>query len=257
MNDGVKIFIIIILLFFVYYFIEKENKISKLIATVAAVGAIIGFLDLFGINLHLKDGFSNTGVESTENENSTENTYRPEVEWTAPPASTLPSAPTPSPEIDKETLRASKYEGSMSTYSNRPFSEANATSEFVEGDIVYVADYAIDESTIRPWIEGAKGNGIGESLSLYFSEKTTIQVLELTLGYARSSDFYEKNNRPSHLQFQFSDGSSVECKFEDVLYAQRIILNRPITTDWVKISILDVVLGTDNDTCIYLVKAYG
>ena len=154
-------------------------------------------------------------------------------------------------------LVASPFSGLLSDYTQRYFSAAYATSEFLEGKIRFSASYAIDESSNRPWVEGAVGSGIGEALTLWFAQDTTVQVLDLTLGYARSQQLYDKNNRPSRLRFSFSDGSSVDYGFTDQVMNQRVLLNRPVTRNYVQITILDVYRGTDDDTCIYLVKAYG
>lgn len=154
-------------------------------------------------------------------------------------------------------LTVSPFSGLLSDYTQRYFSAAYATSEFLEGKIRFSASYAIDESINRPWVEGAVGSGIGETLTLWFPQDTTVQVLDLTLGYARSQQLYDKNNRPSWLRFSFSDGSSVDCSFADQVMNQRVLLSRPVTTSYVQMTILGVYRGTDDDTCIYLVKAYG
>ena len=152
---------------------------------------------------------------------------------------------------------ASAFTGWLGSYSQRSFAGAYASSEFVEGNIRFIASYAINDGINRPWVEGVSGSGIGETLTLYFQSDTTVSVIDLTLGYARDSKRYYGNNRPSLLRFSFSDGSSFDCAFQDVMADQAILLSRPVSTTYIEITILDVYYGTDNDTCIYLVKAYG
>ncbi|MCR5136345.1 MAG: hypothetical protein K6C12_04535 [Oscillospiraceae bacterium] len=145
-------------------------------------------------------------------------------------------------------------------YGNRIyFSAASASSTLKEGNITFSAAYAIDDKREyqRPWVEGVRGDGIGETLTLYFDDVVTITALSLRLGYARDQARYDKNNRPSALRFTFSDGRSVESWFDDVNEEQSIILSDAVSTCYVKITILDVYEGTQcDDTCIYQVKAY-
>ena len=154
-------------------------------------------------------------------------------------------------------LSASTFAGWLGSYNQRSFSGAYASSELVEDNIRFSASYAIDSSINRPWVEGVSGSGIGETLTLYFPHETTVSVIDLTLGYARDTQRYYNNNRPSLLRFSFSDGSSFDFGFWDEMTDQAIELNWPVSTTYIQITILDVYYGTVNDTCIYLVKAYG
>ena len=66
---------------------------------------------------------------------------------------------------------ASAFTGWLGSYSQRSFAGAYASSEFVEGNIRFIASYAIDDGINRPWVEGVSGNGIGETLTLYFRRR--------------------------------------------------------------------------------------
>ena len=55
----------------------------------------------------------------------------------------------------------------------------------------------------------------------------------------------------------FSDGSYVDCWFEDINAEQSIVIPDLVYTNYVEITILNVYCGTQcDDTCIYQVKAY-
>ena len=153
-------------------------------------------------------------------------------------------------------LSISPYFGSLNDCSHIPFYYATATSELREGNILFSAAYAIDETVSRPWVEGVRGNGSGESLTVWFSRAETIDVLSLRLGYARSADLYYYNSRPKTVRFEFSDGSWADYVFGDRNQEQIIRLSRSVETTYVKMTILDVYAGDCSDTCIYLVKAY-
>ena len=148
------------------------------------------------------------------------------------------------------------FNGNLRDYSNVPFYYANASSELTEGDILFTASYAIDDSINRPWVEGVSGPGIGESLTLYFGRTESIDILSLRLGYARDSSLYYLNNRPKTIRFSFSDGTSFDCTCADRNEEQIVELGKTINTDYVNMTIMDVYYGEANDTCIYLVKAY-
>ena len=149
--------------------------------------------------------------------------------------------------------------GNLNGNNRLRFTGAYASSTLREGDITFHAGYAIDnkEKYQRPWVEGVKGSGFGETLTLYFDEEVCLGGLTFRLGYARDQGRYNKNNRPSRLRISFSDGTSVDCRFADVNAEQSIIIPELVETSYVMITILDVYRGTQcDDTCIYQVKAY-
>ncbi|MBR3584638.1 MAG: hypothetical protein IKO00_01320, partial [Oscillospiraceae bacterium] len=149
------------------------------------------------------------------------------------------------------------------------FSSASASSELSSGGIKFKAGYAIDDTSEegkkRPWIEGSSGDGVGETLTLKFKEKESVRLLAFDLGYARDKSRYYKNSRPSKLLLKFSDGSKLECAFQDEFQTQYVYLNHAVETSYVEISILEVYSRStedwsywynDKDTGIFLVKAY-
>ncbi len=156
------------------------------------------------------------------------------------------------------TASGVEFTGSLSDYRVKYFYEASATSELQEGDLRFIADYAINRDLYYPWVEGVKGSGIGESITMRFREKETIELLGLRLGYAATQELFEDNNRPSRLLIEFSDGSSFEYYFEDDRSEQIIELGGMVETEYVKLTILDVYPGSRcDDTCIYLVRAFS
>ena len=81
-------------------------------------------------------------------------------------------------------------------------------------------------------------------------------MLSFRLGYARDQARYDKNNRPKELRVSFSDGTAYNCYFDDVNEEQTIRFDGTIATEYVEIEIRDVYRGTDDDTCIYQVRAF-
>ena len=182
------------------------------------------------------------------------------------PTSTPTPTPTPKP---VEPLKRIKFEGSLADYKRVKFSSASASSELSSGGIRFKAGYAIDDTSSdgkkRPWIEGRSSDGVGETLTLKFKNKETIQLLAFDLGYARDKERYWKNSRPKKLRLTFSDGSKIECNFYDKFQTQYVCLNHPVETTSVEIKILEVYTKStedginyyyDKDTGIFLVRAY-
>lgn len=89
---------------------------------------------------------------------------------------------------------------------------------------------------------------------LYFDGARDIELLCLHLGY---TPYYESNGRPSELEFEFSDGTVLRHSFADENRPFYVKLSEPITTNYVKITILGVYPGSKwSDTCITEVIAY-
>lgn len=196
----------------------------------------------------IEDYYKNL-VEEVSNSNSNNNSNNENIQLT-------PSAQEPTEEYESIPLHFTPFNDWIGNYTKVGFKGTKASSELYADSVLFSSDYIIDANSNRPWIEGADGNGIGETVTLYFDKEQTIDILALKLGYARSDEFYYYNNRPSILRFTFSDGNAVEYAFEDINRQNVIELSESVTTSYIEITILGVHDGTDNDTCIYLVEAY-
>ena len=147
------------------------------------------------------------------------------------------------------------------------FSSAMASSVFPsQGVYSYSPTNVIRDDVTMPWVEndvrdkkGNSGDGIGETITLYFSGQETISALGLHLGFANlTDDVYYGNNRPRMLQFDFSDGSSAQYEFPDLNQMQYVQLSHAVTTNYVKLTILSVYPSNidEHSTCITSVRAY-
>ena len=137
-----------------------------------------------------------------------------------------------------------------------PFTSASASSTLTQGNLTFSAKNAA-KNNHYPWVEGVKGNGIGETLTLYFDRPQCIGGLTFRLGYQVDQRRYEMNNRPSQLLISFSDGSYLFSDFADYNGEQSIIIPDLVYTSYVQITIMGVYSGYQcDDTCIYQVKAY-
>lgn len=128
----------------------------------------------------------------------------------------------------------------------------SASSELTEGAVTYKAGNLADFSLKTPWVEGAAGNGTGESVSFSISHK----YLYLFSGYISYDKpyLYEQNARPRKIKITITDkGKSQEFVFdlEDTPNPQT--LEFPDRMEGTaKLEILEVYPGTKyQDTCIH------
>ncbi len=159
---------------------------------------------------------------------------------------------------DVNDITASAFTGSIADYRTVYFYEAVASSELIEDNTLFKADFAINRDLYYPWVEGVEGNGIGESITMMFKKPETFQLLGFQIGYAATRQQFEKNNRPRAVHISFSDGTGFDYTFDDTRDEQYVLLSSPITSESVTLTILDVYPGTEYaDTCLYMVRAFA
>ena len=102
------------------------------------------------------------------------------------------------------------------------------------------------------WVEGVRGNGIGEYISISLDEAHELNGITIRNGNWKSRDDYEKNNRVKMIQITFSDGSQRQFELEDNFYEPcQVNFINPVRTNSLKIEIMDVYEGTTyQNTCI-------
>jgi len=100
------------------------------------------------------------------------------------------------------------------------------------------------------WVEGVKGDGIGEWLSFEFDTSYTVTGLKIVNGYAKDKFTFQNNNRVQDFEIQYQDGSSVYGIFLDTNEWQKIDLS-PKKTNKIRLVIKSVYKGIKySDTCI-------
>ncbi len=139
-----------------------------------------------------------------------------------------------------------------------------ASSTLTGGD--YDADNLQDYNANTAWVEGAAGNGIGESLIFSISAGTQIDGITIFPGYQKSEDLLFKNSAPTMLRISDGDiyqeicfddaantyygneGSGYDCYF-DV----------PLTSSgYIEVEIMDIRAGWKyEDTCISELRFLG
>ncbi|MBW2699300.1 MAG: hypothetical protein JRF33_00645 [Deltaproteobacteria bacterium] len=92
----------------------------------------------------------------------------------------------------------------------------------------YHSAYLFDGRTDFGWVEGAKGLGVGESVTLELEAPIKLQALELWNGYQRSKDHFRKNARATALGLKVDGGVEIPLKVKDRRGAQKLRLPKAV-----------------------------
>ncbi len=98
-------------------------------------------------------------------------------------------------------------------------------------------------------MEGADGAGVGEWIKFDFDHEITLHRILIQPGYFKSPVIWSGNNRVATATVSFSDGSSRDLNFTDVMQSQKFDVGS-IRTNWVRFTIKEVYNGKDPDTAI-------
>jgi hypothetical protein len=113
----------------------------------------------------------------------------------------------------------------------------------------YYPSNAIDGKRSTAWIEGVDGVGIGEWIQFDFDREINVHRILIQPGYFKSPAIWSQNNRLATVTARFSDGSSRQLNFEDIMQSQKVDIGS-IKTRWVRLVIESVYYGSDPDTAI-------
>jgi len=140
-----------------------------------------------------------------------------------------------------------------------PTSRASASSELPSrGRLHYDAGRVLDWSNETAWCEGVPGPGVGEWIEVRPACNGPVCALTIVSGYAKDEATFVRNGRPAKLRLSecggSKDGASVNLDDEPQLQYLRASIP-PATPACVRLTILEVVAGSDPDTCISEVQA--
>ncbi len=108
---------------------------------------------------------------------------------------------------------------------------------------------AADGDKETAWVEGASGDGIGESLRVAFPCSTEVKGFSIMNGYCKTRDTFQRNNRVKRLEVSYENGKEV-VTVGDTMEIQKIPLHKGITR-FVEFRILEVYHGSRfQDTAI-------
>lgn len=166
-----------------------------------------------------------------------------------------------SPQTQLNDNASSSQEKAVLVYNDSCYSWERITASSTlapEGRLSYDPPLIVDGDENTAWVEGRSDAGINEWVRLESRQSRTVSRIEIKNGYAASEKLFYANNRPSRLKIEFSDGSMVLADIQDGYGSKNTVqLNQPVTTSFIKVTILDVYHGQKyDDTCIAEIWAY-
>lgn len=122
--------------------------------------------------------------------------------------------------------------------------------------IIYLDhDYSWNREHL-PWVEGAEGSGIGETITIEYN--SPVIGLSILNGYVEEQNLklYKENSRLKEIEIEnLETGKKQSAKFEDRVYFKYIPLDEP--AEKIKITIKDVYTGSKySDTCITAIHGH-
>lgn len=232
---------------------------KKVIIIIAVIGAvvIIAAAAIFAINfLNGKKQDEKPPIETEHVETKPETNETEEIKETKPEESeSIESHPVQS---ETEEMTSSESETAQSeTKEPAPVinmlyvSDVYASSSLAEADVVHSPERIMDGNISTAWVEGADGQGIGESVVFMLDNVYTVEGMWVAAGYQKNDRVYTINSRPEKITVSFSDGTSEEFVLEDIHDFQDIRFSKPIETSSIKITIDSVYKGSQCEDTVF------
>ena len=138
---------------------------------------------------------------------------------------------------------------------------AVASSHGVWRDKVYAAANVLDRDHRTAWVEGKRGHGLGESITLTVTSTgeppVCLRGLLVVPGYAKNRAMWRRNGRPRRMLL-VAGGLRAILRFDDARRPQVFLLPAPVSLPEslaVTLTLEDVYAGTDfRDTSIAEVR---
>src|SRR6266511_3415500 len=108
----------------------------------------------------------------------------------------------------------------------------------------YHPSYLFDARLDFGWVEGSKGNGEGEAVTVELDEPLEIAAMEVWNGYQRSPVHFQKNARARKVTLSLDDGPPMPFELRDAEGAQKLALATPIRARKVRLAIVSVFPGS-------------
>jgi hypothetical protein len=121
------------------------------------------------------------------------------------------------------------------------------------GELTYEAANLTDPDPEKAWVEGAEGDGIGESVTLTMKKPAKASRILLSNGYTKSEETFARNNRVKRLSVSVNGAAPFSAEIPDGLNRECAIDLPPQAgpVETVKLTIAEVYPGSKfKDTCI-------
>jgi hypothetical protein len=108
----------------------------------------------------------------------------------------------------------------------------------------YHPGFLFDGRTDFGWVEGGKGTGAGESITLTLEAPLELVAIELWNGYQRSIDHFRKNARAGSLSLSVDGGAPISLGVKDTSGAQKLALPAPVKGSTFKLTVEKAIAGS-------------
>jgi hypothetical protein len=117
----------------------------------------------------------------------------------------------------------------------------------------YGPESLFDKAKDTAWVEGVPGQGVGEWIVVEFDRLRLVTAIEVTNGYNKDGEIYQKNGRVKEFKVEFSEREKRSVTLKDTGTPQPIALpkDQPLKAYWIKFTIESVYAGIKfDDTAI-------
>ena len=157
----------------------------------------------------------------------------------------------PRPRIDGERCATRRASGRMDFYCVSSVLEPQAGNSYGPSQL-------FDGRPETAWVEGRKGDGLGEGIVIEFDGLRAVREIALMNGYNKNKTSFERNNRAKTLRLRFSSGEQTVLALEDRLGRQIVRLSRPVNARWLHLTIDSVFKGAKwPDTALSELEVIG
>ena len=118
------------------------------------------------------------------------------------------------------------------------------TSSTLDPEAAYRTAYLFDGRSHFAWVEGVKGNGEGETITVNFDDPVALTGLEVWNGYQRSLDHYNKNVRLAKIAVKMDGGEAQILEVADVSSSQVLDLDPALEGQELQIEVVEVHKGS-------------
>ncbi len=134
---------------------------------------------------------------------------------------------------------------------------ASASSEMKAIDTTHYAAKAIDGDLNTCWAESVRGVGTEQWLELTADgEKLHVFAIAFSVGERNEGELLPEKGRPTKIALEFENGERREAELQTT--DDVVVLQKPVDTDRIKITVLDALKGSLYDaTCISEIRLLG
>lgn len=119
-----------------------------------------------------------------------------------------------------------------------------AASSTLAPAAAYHPSYLFDARLEFGWVEGSKGTGEGESITVDLDSPVEIAAVEIWNGYQRLTSHFQKNARARGVAISLDDGPAVHHELKDEPGGQKLTLASPARARRVQLRIDSVYRGS-------------